>query len=100
MQQVSLAVQLFKMIQNCRWRRVVAAAMIVSDEINARCRLLELRCGYAGSLTWSRAARRLAQDAAPQPAAQVKGKAETMVVLGSATPVPLASRRARWRFCR
>ena len=31
-----------------------------------------------------------AQDAAPLPAAQVKGQAETMVVLGSATPVPLA----------
>ena len=31
-----------------------------------------------------------AQDAAPQPKAPVKGPTETMVVLGSATPVPLA----------
>ncbi len=30
-----------------------------------------------------------AQDAAPQPGAKVKGKTETMVVLGAATPVPL-----------
>jgi iron complex outermembrane receptor protein len=32
----------------------------------------------------------LAQDAATPPKAPVKGRAETMVVLGSATPVPLA----------